>query len=116
MMSDETTTPTLLKGEGETKLVRRTRVRHECGSCGEPATVRYTFLLDNFRRNPASSGYMRDDCTWCSDHEQFACDDPTCRREQKVAPDGMGHVGEMSLSDRFAHLFLTWQETEVSDA
>lgn len=115
-MSDETTTPTLLKGEGETKLIRRTRVRHECGSCGAPATVRYSFLLDGYRRNPASSAYMMDDCSWCSDAEQFACDSAECRMEQKRGPHGYEWIGTWPLNDHLAHLFLTWRETKVDDA
>lgn len=102
----------LIPGEGEKKLVERTRVRVECGNCGEPATKRHTFLLPNARRNPSSSAYGRDDCSWCSDHEEFACDGcPRPRGGQyewcstfSITPDNM----------RFAHMFLRWTERDLT--
>jgi hypothetical protein len=35
----------LLPGEGETKMIVRTRVRIACGNCGEPATHRHTYSV-----------------------------------------------------------------------
>ena len=65
----------LLPGEGEVKVVERKRVRIECGNCGEPATHRHTYLLPNARSNPASKGFGGDDISWCSDHDEFVCDE-----------------------------------------
>lgn len=97
-----------LKGEGDTKLIRKTRVRIECENCGEPAMKRHTFLLDNARRNPASSAYRRDDCTWCSDAEVFTCD--TCK---PATPHGYDMCSTFSVCERFTHMFLRWQEKEI---
>ena len=56
-------------------IVTKTYIRqwHECQICGLPAVWRMTFLYHNCRTNPASSAYLRDDCSWCSDEEAFAC-------------------------------------------
>ena len=103
---------TALSGEGDTKLVRRTRVRVECDSCGEPADQRHTYLLPRARANPASSAYGHDDCSWCSDHEEFTCAD--CRGRWNNAPnvDGYELCSTFKVGERFAHLFLRWDEKE----
>jgi hypothetical protein len=100
--------PVTLPGEGDTKLVERTRVRIECEQCGEPATKKHTYLLPGARRNPASSAYGRDDCSWCSDHEAFTCDD--CRQPR---PDGYEWCSTFSARPSFAHMFLRWSEREI---
>ena len=47
---------------------------HECQECGMPASFRIAYLVaGNCRGNPASSAYGRDDCSWCSDAEVYAC-------------------------------------------
>lgn len=100
-----------LKGEGETKIVERARVRRECEECGEPATKRHTYLLPDARRNPASSGYGGDDISWCSDHEAFTCD--SCPEPR---PDGYRWCSTFSVSPenmRFSHMFLRWEEREI---
>lgn len=102
-----------LPGEGDKKIVERTRVREECEQCGEPATKKHTYLLEgDARRNPASSAYGRDDCSWCSDYEAFTCNDCGQPRVDgyrwcstfKVTPD----------NTRFAHMFLRWSERELT--
>lgn len=50
-----------LKGEGDIKVVIKTRQRRECNNCGEAATKRLSFCYLNGRLNPASSMYGRDD-------------------------------------------------------
>lgn len=48
----------------------------DCELCDRPASWRITFLDDGSngcRRNPSSSAYGKDDCSWCSDYELFAC-------------------------------------------
>lgn len=102
-----------LPGEGDTKIVRRVRVRRECESCGEPAVYLNTYLMPAARTNPASSAYRRDDCTFCSDHDEYLCGD--CQRSAKrtLVPDGYGECSTFSVSARFAHLFLEWKDHEV---
>lgn len=105
------TAPFTLPGEGDRKIVERTRVRVECEQCGEGAVKKHTYLLPNARRNPASSAYGRDDCSWCSDHETF-----TCGSCAKPRPDGFEWCSTFSLSPentRFAHMFLRWDEREI---
>ena len=51
-----------LPGEGLTEMVVKTYERHECCVCGEPAHYKHTFLLEDARRNLASSAYRHDDC------------------------------------------------------
>jgi hypothetical protein len=101
----------ILPGEGERKIVARTRIRVECDQCGEPATKRHTYLLPNARRNPASSAFGRDDCSWCSDHEVFRCN--TCEPQGgSIEPsvEGYGWCSTFEAVPRFAHMFLRWDE------
>lgn len=108
-----------LKGEGDVEVIRRTRVRKACEYCGEPATQRHMYLLQNFRSNPASSAYRRDDCSRCSDHDIFTCDN--CRPER---PDGMsGCDGRQRLIrddgtvyPGSVHSFLEWSEERIEPA
>jgi len=99
----------LLKGEGETVVVTKTRMRHECHICGEPAHFKHSFLLEGARRNPASSAYGKDDCSWCSDDELFVCKK---HEKERTPPDGYSWCSTFTASDRFAHMFLYWQEKE----
>lgn len=93
-----------LKGEGETRT--QVRRRRECSVCGEPATKRISYLMDNCRSDPASAAYHHDDCTWCSDAEAFACD--THRREvERDAPSGMSR-GSTFDGSRLPHMLLYW--------
>lgn len=97
----------LLKGEGETEIVIKMRVRHECHICGEPAQFKHSFLLEGARRNPASSAYGKDDCSWCSDTELFVCKE---HEKERTPPDGYSWCSTFTASDRFANMFLYWQE------
>ena len=98
----------LLPGEGETRTRTEVKRRRECERCGAPATRRVTYLLDNCRSNPASSGYLRDDCSWCSDSEAFACD--RCQRDiERDAPDGMSWCSTFGGA-RFPHMLLDREE------
>lgn len=96
--------------EGDIEVVRRILVRHECDRCGEPATKRHTYLLPDARRNPASSAYGRDDCTWCSDEERFTCDEH--KREPHI--EGYGWCSTFTYNDRFAHMFTYWRDLDRS--
>lgn len=108
MESNETYIP--LEGEGEQQVIRRTSVRHECEQCGRPAEYRHTYLLENARRNPASTAYGRDDCGWCSDHEIFTCED---HKRHPPAPDGYGWCSTFPLQ-KFPHMGLYWREEKIA--
>ena len=95
----------ILKGEGEIQLIKRTRVRIGCDECGEYAQFRHGFLLNGARNNPASSAYRKDDCSWCSDKNVFTC--VACKRPQI---DGYEWCNTFEAGDRFAHMFLQWLE------
>lgn len=99
----------VLPGEGTVQIMRQTRYRIECEECGEPAHFKHGYLLEgDARRNPASSAYGRDDCSWCSDQDHFTC--KTCK---KPRVDGYSWCSTFPASKRFAHMFLTWQEEEI---
>ncbi len=107
-----------LEGEGETNTVVKTRTRRECDGCGEPATHKHTYLdggPSGARRNPTSSAYGRDDCTWCSDYDQYLCDECDRRDYEDDVPDGYHWCSTFKV-DRMPHLFLYWHEREVQDA
>ncbi len=108
--------PLKLPNEGEVKIIRKTKVRCCCDECGEYATKKHTFLLDNARSNPASSAYRHDDCSWCSDTEAFACDD-CAEKMRRNPPDGYGWCGTFSVTPeklQFAHMFLKWKEEDIT--
>ncbi len=94
-----------LKGEGE--VTSYIKVRRECEECEEYAVWRFTYLLPNARSNPASKAYGRDDCSWCSDTEEFYCavhGDEARRRGH--TPDGYRQCSYFPCEERFAHMFL----------
>ena len=103
-----------LPGEGEKKIVERTRVREECEQCGELATKKHTYLLHNARCNPGSSGYGKDDISWCSDHEAFTCD--SCRKPRFEGYECCSTFSVSPENTRFAHMFLRWAERELESA
>lgn len=85
-----------------------------CAYCGEVEAVKkHTFLYENARRNPASSGYGGDDISWCSDETKFACaeHDEKVRRD---SPDGMAWCATYSF-ERFPHMFLEWDRTIIEE-
>ncbi|HDY88492.1 MAG TPA: hypothetical protein ENH82_10345 [bacterium] len=60
---------------GDTKTETFIRKWHECQFCELPARYRIGFTLPNARSNPASSGYGKDDISWCSDDQMYACEE-----------------------------------------
>ncbi len=98
-----------LPGEGEIKIVEKRRLRNECDVCGEPAHFKHTFLFENARGNPASSAYRHDDCSWCEDAHRYVCKE---HHKDKDAPPGTSWCSTFPASERFAHLFLYWEEVE----
>lgn len=95
----------VLPGEGQIESINRQKVRVECDECGEPAHFKHAYLYEGYRRNPASSAYAKDDCTWCCDVAVYTC--KTCPPK---TPDGCdsGH-SQIPASARFAHMFLKWR-------
>ena len=99
---------------GEVTLIKKVCVSRECEECGETATKKHTFLYENARRNPASSAYGKDDCSWCSDAEVFSCDkDSELLRRNK--PDDMEWCSTFTRNERFEHLFLYWKEEKLNE-
>ena len=95
----------ILPREGATETVVKTLTRHECEVCGKPAHYKHTFLLDGARRNPASSAYGKDDCTWCEDASRFVC---AAHKSERQAPEGYSWCSTFPASKRFANMFLYW--------
>jgi hypothetical protein len=100
----------LLKGEQERKVIVRVRSRVECENCGEPAIYRYTFLLTNYRNNPKSKAYGRDDCSWSSDTDVFTCAE--CKPQ--VPEDHCPAPGKHTLGEGNHHMFLEWREIDIT--
>jgi hypothetical protein len=103
------TTLEVLPKEGETKVIKKKRVSQECEICGEPAHYKHTFLLEGTRSNPASSAFRKDDCSWCEDEKRFVCKK---HQEDRIPPDGYVWCSTFPASERFAHMFLYWEEKE----
>ena len=105
----------LLPGEGDTTVEVYVRRRCGCDNCGEPATKLFSFCYVNGRRNPASSMYGRDDCTYCSDAKAYACED--CQRDvQRVTcPDGMTWGATHTLGNGNEHMFLCWEQDKAAE-
>src|SRR5258708_31472175 len=58
---------------GEIRSTTEMWKQRACDECGEPAVYEQTYLLKNARRNPDSSAYGKDDCSYCSDTNAWAC-------------------------------------------
>lgn len=104
----------VLKGEKEEKImgeITMVRERKTCDFCVDPAHFKYTFLLPNCRSNPESKAYGHDDCTWCSDAEQFSCRNPECI-EQAEKLEGYEYCAVLPAVERFAHIFLVWKDKD----
>ena len=95
--------------KGDIKIRKFICKQRECNICGEPATHCLTFLFDNARRNPASKGYGRDDISWCSDEEKYACEE---HKDQirRNPPEGMNWCSD--FNERHLHRVLYWNEIE----
>lgn len=105
-------TMSVLPNEGKVVHIERTYHRRECDECAEPAHFKVTFLLDNARRNPASSAYGRDDCSWCEDDVAYACHEHKDR--VRLEPrDGYIRNSVFPATECFAHLFLTTTDKET---
>ena len=104
-----------LDKEGDIKVVVKTNTRVKCEFCRKPADEKHTYLLPNARSNPKSSGYKKDDLSWCSDKKVFTCDN--CRvenfRGSHPVLNGYEICSTFGVGERFAHMFLEWSEMEV---
>ena len=98
-----------LTGEGEIRTTVEVRVRRKCDVCGEPAHYKQTRLLEGTRSNPASAAYGRDDCSWCEDARRYVCKE---HLDCSPPPDGYVRGSTFPASERFAHMFLKWEEKE----
>lgn len=94
--------------EGDTRTLKQVCKRRECGECFKPATHKLTFLLRRTRMNPASAAYGRDDCSWCSDKDVFACKVHEKDRQNIAKSLGMVWCAAFSY-ERFPHMFLYWE-------
>jgi len=95
-------------------VVRRFRRKWRECRCGRPAAWRVTYLLDNCRTNPGSKGYGRDDVSWCSDEEDYAC--RRCQRKvERDAPPGMGWCASFPLKHHKHMGFYLERIKEESD-
>jgi len=89
---------------GDLRVTTEEYARRECFICGEDATKRITYLMPNARRNPQSSGYGKDDISWCSDEEEFTCDE----HEKQSTGGSYEHCATFTYSAQFAHMFFYW--------
>ncbi len=80
--------------------------RQECQVCGEPATRRVSYLLERARSNPDSSAYCKDDCSWCSDADAYACEKHT-REVERDAPEGMEWCSTFDGA-KMPHMLYKW--------
>ena len=92
---------------GEIRTTTEICKEQECEVCGEPAKYQHTFLLQNARSNPCSSAYRKDDCSWCSDEDKYACEEHK-EEVRRDTPGGMSPCATFPRNERFEHLFLYW--------
>ncbi len=97
----------------EYQVTVKRKVEHECEECGEPATRRVTYLLEGARSNPASRAYGKDNISWCSDAEAFACEkhEKTLRDS---APQGYSWCSTFERCEKLEHMFWTWIEDKAA--
>lgn len=95
---------------GDIETVRYRWLWRDCEECDRPAKFRITFLRANSRRNPASRGYGKDDISWCSDAERFAC---RTHKDHVLfnPPEGMFWCSSFLLV-RFQH--MGWYKKQVT--
>lgn len=101
---------------GDTKTTEYVCRERMCEECDKPATHLLTFLCENARTNPASSGYGGDDISWCSDEEHFYCDehengkryDPP--RGMKWCADFYRYKKDGTESEMNGHRYLFWDK------
>ena len=98
----------VLPGQGDTRTVTSVQARYTCYECDEVGMYRLTFLLVEYRTNPVSAAYGRDDCSWCEDTHRFACVKHLFPIKSSP-PEGYVGCSTFPASERFAHMFLYWK-------
>ncbi len=94
---------------GEIRTIKEVCRERMCEECENTATKKITFLYPNARRNPASSAYGRDDCSWCQDEEKFVCLAHEKNKYQYERDLDMGWCSTFD-KERFEHMFLYWDK------
>jgi len=98
---------------GDKKTVEYVCRARTCVICEAPAEYRLSFLYENARHNPKSTAYGRygDDITWCSDGEQFACEEHKQEAAQtKNAPEEDMRWCATFPGKGYPHMLLFWDE------
>lgn len=96
----------------DVQIIHKRLADRACDYCSAPATYRNTYLNDGergARHNPASSAFGRDDCTWCSDFDDYLCAKCHERDETDNVPDGFGWCSTFEKS-KFPKMFKVWVE------
>lgn len=87
---------------GDIEVVKYRWYWRECRECEKPAIFRVSYLFENARSNPASAGYRKDDISWCSDEDDYAC--RSCvKKLERNPPNGMDWCATFTLS-KFQHM------------
>ena len=84
-----------------------------CDECGEPAEYKHTFLFHGSRSNPNSSAYGRDDCSYCEDDCDWACEKhkELVRKSSYYVADNMSWCSTFPRKN-FKHLFIYKEKME----
>ncbi len=98
---------------GNKRIITEVCCEQICAKCGEPAKYKHTYLLYDCRENPASSAYGRNDCSWCSDEEIFACEKHKDLAERAYCPRGMSWCATFTRNEKSEHIFLYWEKISV---
>ena len=93
---------------GDRRTITEVCVEQECEECRDPAMYEHTYLFSNSRNNPASSGYGKDDISWCQDAKKYACEEHK-EKVRRDTPDDMNWCSTFTRNERFEHLFLYWK-------
>lgn len=92
---------------GEIRTTSEIARWHECEQCGMPARYKCTFLLEGARRNPNSKAYGKDDCSWCSDLDIYACE----KHKNEIWRDHDGYVICSCFPlKNFKHMGFYWEK------
>ncbi len=91
---------------GDIRVIRQIAQWRECEGCGKPAKYRLTFLLQDFRSNPASKAFGRDDCSWISDLDIYSCEN--CKHTLSQSPHGYNSGCGCFPLIKFKHMGFYW--------
>lgn len=87
---------------GEIEIIKYRWNWRDCEKCDLPARYCLTYLLRDSRHNPSSSGYRKDDISWCADESLYACQKHE-RDVERETPDEMSFCSSFQLK-RFKHM------------